>query len=151
MKYKYRIVTGDWSEDGHGRMDFFTFECTHSEDEIITGYKEAVKKCGVALHDIGKKDGVSVCVDYEDSKIKSKELNNLRKLGIVFDFQESEIDGKGDNEILYCTSPDLATLFLKMAQTQIPQFEFEFCKKPKCINGFWSKTFNHSIGYGVYY
>lgn len=32
--FEHRIVIGDWSDDGHGKTEYFTFKCSHDEEAI---------------------------------------------------------------------------------------------------------------------
>jgi len=65
--FQHRLVIGDWSNDGHGKSKYFTFECSHDENAVKKAYKAAVKKSKVSLHN--EKGADSICCDYEDSKI----------------------------------------------------------------------------------
>ncbi len=148
--YTYRIVIGDWSEDGHNRFEYFVFKCTHSEKEIKETYNKAVEKCGIALHRMYDENrrvtGISVCCDYENNTIPDYYAEKLKSLGI--NFNQFCYD---ENMESYLMEPkDITILFLEMVKSQIEGFEWASGEEAPCINGFWSNDFNHSFGYGCY-
>jgi hypothetical protein len=147
-----RIVIGDWSKDGHNKMEFFTFQCSHEEKDIKKAYKAAIKKCKVSLHDDGGRLRNAVCCNYEDSIIPADKLRSLKELGVNFDFRESKFhkNDAGEDE-MSCNPQDIANLFFAIVKTQIPGFEYKLVKEKNPINGFWSKDFNFSFGYGCFY
>ncbi len=150
MKYTYKIAIGDWSGDGHGKHDDFTFESSHHQDEIIKAYKEACKKSGIYMHGHSFRNPDVILADYEDNTISKDQIEKLEAIGI--DFKSLDLDDyvEEDNE-LWCGPDDCAKIFLAMAKTQLAGFEYRFVEdKIPYINGYWSKTFNESIGYGCY-
>jgi hypothetical protein len=157
MKYKHRIVIGDWSKDGHEQSEFFTFQCTHDQPEIKKAYLAACKKCKVSLHYQDHKHpsrmkGITpVCGRYEDSSIPAPQLQALKDLGVNLDFRETEFHQNNDGKDELCCSPqDIANLFFAMVKTQIPGLEYKMVEENKPINGFWSEDFNFSFGYGCF-
>jgi hypothetical protein len=146
--YEHRIVIGDWSHDGHNQEEYFTFKCSHDEQEIKKAYKEAVKKCRVALHDDhGRGKGITpVCCNYEERTIREPEVERLKELGVNLDFAK----GMDDNGDLSCGPEDIARIFFEMVKTQIEGFTYELIPEKKTINGFWSKDFNYGFGYGTF-
>lgn len=144
-KYMHRIVIGDWSGDGHSQKEFFSFNTTHDAEAIKKAYVEAVQKSGVALEEDTGAEDVILC-DYEDNSIKEESLLKLKKLGVDLSFFGPRLV---DGEIEYCTPEETAILFFEMVKTQIPGFNFALIKE-SCLNGFWSKDFNHGFGYGCF-
>ena len=134
----HTIVIGDWSHDGHNQSDNFTFECNAEEANIKKAYLQAVKKSGIALHNVhGRAKARAVCCNYEDNKLDKEAIELLEEIGV--DFSEIEIE---DGEI---GPEDVAKLFFAMVKSQ-----FKFIEEQKPINGF-SKDFSYGFGYGCYY
>jgi len=142
----HTIVIGDWSHDGHNQSDMYSFECNAEEADIKKAYLQAVKKSGIALHnDHGKTKSKarSVCCEYEDNNLNEDAVDKLKAIGVNFAEVAIEDGGVGPE--------DIAKLFFGMVKSQIPGFEYKLLKSPKTINGFWSKDFNYSFGYGCYF
>ena len=139
--FTHRIVIGDWSDDGHGKWDYFTFECSHDKPQIKAAYKKAIKKSKVSLHD-SEKGAKAICTEYEQNKIPDDALARLKDLGVDLEVLEIE-DGQ-------CYAEGIAKLFFEMVKTQITGFTYKLIKEIETINGFWSKDFNYSFGYGCY-
>ena len=164
MKYTYKIVVGDWSDDGHSQKDFFHFKCTHDSKTIKKAYLDAVKKSKISLHDNhGKslKDITPICCDYEDNRISREVFDALMGIGVDLskklenivdeDEDEDEDEDNEDDEEIYIHLDDIPVIFLEMVKSQIEGFKYQLIEDEiECINGFWSKDFNHSFGYGCY-
>lgn len=137
----HRLVIGDWSGDGHSQCDYFSFECNAEEADIKTAYLQAVDKSSISLHDA---PGMarSICGEYQNNSLDEDAVEQLKEIGVDFTEIHLEEGGIGPE--------DIAKLFFAMVKSQIPGFEFKLIKEQKTINGFWSKDFNHSIGYGCY-
>ena len=45
----YKLVLGDWSEDGHGKSKDFLFDCNYDVSKIRQAYKDSCKKLGISL------------------------------------------------------------------------------------------------------
>ena len=124
-----------------GDCDLFTFECNAEEADIKKAYLQAVKKSGISLHDA--KGTTSICCEYEDNKLNEEVVEQLKAIGVDFSEVRLEAGTIGPQ--------DVARLFFGMVKSQIPGFEYKLIQNPKPLNGFWSKDFNHSFGYGCYY
>jgi len=57
---RFKLILGDWSDDGHGKTETFIVESNKPVDEAREAYFEAVKKTGIDF-------GEQVCRDYEDN------------------------------------------------------------------------------------
>lgn len=148
----FKVVVGDWSDDGHGKCDKYTFECNAAIEDVQEAYLKAVKVSKVALHDDQKTKGVTcICCEYEDSKIQETEIEALKAMGVKFDFLEVKPRKNEDSYDL--SAKDVATLFVEMAKTQLGQhFEYKLIEDPiPTINGYWKKGFNLNFGYGCYH
>lgn len=151
LPYNYRIVVGDWSDDGHRSKDFIRFWSSHKREDIIKAYKEGVEICGVGLH---YRAPISVFCD--NDFISRKIITKLESHSISFKnlteggFEENWRD---DKDGLIGSPQSVVWLFFEIVRLCLPSFEYKFFHFTKdtfdCINGFWQDDFNHSMGYGV--
>lgn len=143
---KVKLVIGDWSDDGHGKCDFVHFEVNKTQEEIIGAYKKFVKKYKIGFD--RSKDVTIILADYEDNVLSVDIVKTMQEAGVRFDKLDHEIE---DGEYWACPT-DAAILFMEMARTQLDGFEYKIIDDDiPCLNGFWSKNFNVSIGYGCYH
>lgn len=144
MKYRYSMDIGDWSGDGHCENKTHIFSCSHSKEDIIKAYKEAVEKCKVSLHYAGDSSVRDILCDYEDRTIQEEELKALTDLGCQFKYRDYNFD----DGTLDCSPHDVFCLFMEMVGTQISNFKWREEKTPESINV--GGNFCTVIGYGVY-
>ena len=83
MEHTITFVTGDWSDDGHGK----THEQTYKTNLSLKEMKETYFRCAVKLgFDITKH-----CSDYEENKISSNIIVPIFELlGIEYEKGEEE-------------------------------------------------------------
>jgi hypothetical protein len=150
MKNTLKLVVGDWSSDGHNQSEFFYFDSNLSEAEVKAAYLEAVKKCGVGLHRPARGEKhKAICTEYEERTFPLELKAKLESIGVDF-------EKVGGSEIVFGSWGDfgaegVAQLFLQLVKGVRPDFEYEIINdRVPCVNGFWSKDFNFSFGYGVY-
>lgn len=62
---KFKIVIGDWSNDGHGRTDDYIISTNLSSKEIDAAYKKAVKFIGIDMVE-------ELCRDYNGDITKEQ-------------------------------------------------------------------------------
>lgn len=141
--HTYRIVIGDWSDDGHGHSDEFIVKVSHDLKAIQTAYRAAVKESGVAL-DRGSEADFNLCCEYDDQEIPKGAVERLASFGIKIPHEA--IDAAGS---VHPDPSDMAWLFMEMVKSQIDGFSYEFIEPPESINGFWGDL-NVMIGYGCY-
>ena len=148
MENTYKIVVGDWSEDGHNQWQFFYFKCNATQEQIKKAYLDAVKASGLALsrydpQHVSWPEGVTpVLSEHEENMLTRKNAEKFKAIGVdIADYGLEE-------DVFY--AEHVARLFLDMVKSQLEGFEYEIVDdKIPCINGFWSKDFNISIGYGA--
>jgi hypothetical protein len=150
MKNTLKLVVGDWSHDGHNQSEFVYFDCNLTEVELKAAYLEAVEKCGVGLHRPRKGEKhTAVCTEYEQRTIPLELKAKMEAVGVDF-------EKVGGSEIIVGEWGDfggkgIAKLFLELVKAARPHFEYEIINdRVPCVNGFWSKDFNISFGYGMY-
>jgi hypothetical protein len=167
MTYKGLISIGDWSEDGHSRCEFFTFESSHDIDDLQKAYMSSREKSTISFdHDYNCefKDPNAVCVEYKDNYITDYQLMMLHT---TFRLDYSNIPETVENFSLqgFCVSPkDLAHVILWFSGKSLDDFEFssltKISKKQVDIlmddsqytifNGWWCDKLNVQFGYGLF-
>lgn len=162
MIYKFYLVLGDWSDDGHGKSDKVLIESNYSEKDLQKAYKKSCKKTGISFNHndnfTGKKDAILICTDYEDSQITEEAYRALAKLNCPFN--DLEFDGIGCDEVtedncdeLYLNQESFTNLLMWFIGLSMPEdFEWkEVEDKIPYLNGYWDKSLNVQFGYGLYY
>ena len=81
-KYKFKIPIGDWSNDGHGKADWYIIESNKPVQEIRELYFQACEKLGWTLDG---HDDKSPCSEYEDNTFSKEILQELLDFGIKLD------------------------------------------------------------------
>lgn len=67
---KIQFPVGDWSDDGHGKCEYFTVESNVPVDQLREAHFAAEEKIGINIGHI--------CSDYEDSVIDDEVLVKLQ-------------------------------------------------------------------------
>lgn len=153
-RYKFKVVIGDWSGDGHSQSDEIAFIGNKPVSELREGYKNSCRKLGVAFnHPHYKNDDwtpdsarLQICTSYEESRPKPEALEILKANGLEF-FDEDLVD----DDIL-----EFAQLILKFIKISIPDFEWEEAavkrsEEVEPLNGWWNAELNVQFGYGLYF
>lgn len=152
-----RLIVGDWSGDGHNHRDFVLFEASHDRKQIIEAYKQSAIKADISVCKFKGGPADVLCADYGDNLISSEALKKLTALEITKQdlvdtshFEDNYLD-EGDGALI-TWGEGLAHLFLMMVSKSLPDFTYKLLKDDThdCINGFWQRDFNGSIGYGVF-
>ena len=120
----FTIVTGDWSDDGHGKSTDFYYKTDATLDELREAYLAGVKITGVDLF--------KECTEYCDRSLSEAATK-------YFDSPD-------------CGSPEeLATWvidFIRLGNKDINITPV----KSEVFNGYWckNKKFNDGLGYGLF-
>ena len=75
MSYTFKMPIGDWSDDGHGRCEYFTIQSNKPINEVRDIHFKSKE-----ILDIEK-----ICNEYEDSIIDDDTEEELMKLGFDVD------------------------------------------------------------------
>lgn len=145
MKYRYKLVLGDWSCDGHNIMEYITISTDTNIQDIRNAYLKYVKKYKISLTEENLNKGCTVILsEYEENLIDDDTANILQESGINI---KSKFAGEDD----YCFDADTtAWLFFEMVGVMLPNFEYK-------IEGEDLETINTDgspiggIGYGVFH
>lgn len=154
------ISIGDWSDDGHGKVQELTVKMV-GEDvrnaRLKKAYQEAVKATGVDLYELFE--------EYEKSDISFEDLKKICDSGYrihtyddydesiqtrpIFDDipEEWYVDGDKNNDLI--SAKHMLMYYLGYG---IPGFDYKFIKPEKdYIIGNWAKDAPlSSFGYGFY-
>lgn len=92
---KFKVVIGDWSQDGHNMYDEFVFESNKSVKALQEGYKKSCKLTGLQFNHNDDYTGLpeakdwktakqtTIWTDYEDNEISDEQLKTLKTHGII--------------------------------------------------------------------
>lgn len=130
---QFKMSVGDWSDDGHGKCDYFVVKTDAPDMEAVSeAYKQAVKLTGVRFKDV-------ICAEYEDSVIHKEHKEKLEKHGINVAQYSEEADEVDEINLCPENYAKLTCDFLALGST------FKF----KVLTGKQMPTFN-SGGYGLF-
>jgi hypothetical protein len=117
LRHRVRLVLGDWSNDGHGRVDHQIIASNLSGAEIEQAYKLGTKQLGFDFR-------ANICSGYEDHRVSIMDAARFRELGcgIFEEFEEFEFDEKGGYSL---NREDFVTLFLFLCTLGRPGFCYE--------------------------
>ncbi len=150
---RYKIAIGDWSGDGHEKSENFIFESNKDYKDVIQAYKKACELSGVALHGEASKKCTVLCSDYEENLFPHDAFDKLQKIGInLMDFADCDHTQPYDEDGEYqAYSEGFVKLFLAMAKTQLPDFEYEIVKDDLITINVHQDGFSEFMGYGLFY
>lgn len=159
----YRLVLGDWSEDGHGILKEVLIECNCNDVvDIQNAYKASCKKLGVQFNDdkdyTGKNlpygDPHFIWTEYGDSNMSAVAYDILNKAGCFdgIDIEEND-DGRYYIESIEgCVLEEHAKVIMNFISLSMPDdFTYQIVKNNyPCINGYWNGNLNVQFGYGLF-
>lgn len=137
--YKFRIIIGDWSEDGHGR----------SEDFIVSSNLpvEIAREAHYRIKDVTGVDIENICSEYEEDEIDEETVDVLKGMG--FQFENSS--GIGDGIV---SVSDMARLWVFLLQKADPSLNLEIVDDdiPNLQFFGFDKKKRHigDVGYGLF-
>lgn len=145
MDNLWKIPIGDWSDDGHGKCDWFTIKSNFTVEQTREAYFKSVEKSGV---DICKE----IASEYEDNSVSEKFLNAFPEFlekGLIAHDPEFN---KYDFEYYIENSSDLAKVVCLFIQKYNPEFRFEIINLPMLPFYGRDKKGRHigHIGYGLF-
>jgi hypothetical protein len=161
-EYKFKVVIGDWSSDGHGKCDELVFKGNHPVEELRQAYKDSCRLTGVQFNhnqnytgiEIDQKDFKKkwaerkkyVCTNYGDDKINAYAYEKLKEFDLNVGKFGERLDIKEFTEII-----------LNFIKLSIPDFKWNEAsfkrselKNIPPLNGYWNKELNVQFGYGLY-
>lgn len=141
MKYKFSMPIGDWSDDGHGKCDYYTIVSNKPVEEVREIHFKIEDVTGIELD--------RICSEYEQNYIYVDLLEDLKELG----FDASGINVSEDKAYIYSYNMMRIWMFLLMITDESLKLEVEeeslemlpfygFDEKGRHIN---------FVGYGCFY
>ena len=102
-KHRFKLPIGDWSDDGHGKCDYFVVESNKSVAEVREVHHRIKETTGIDIHEI--------CSEYEESSIDSDMYVRLAALG--YNTHNVDLDEVEDEEdSLTMSSEDMVKLWV---------------------------------------
>jgi len=161
---KYMITLGDWSDDGHGKIETFAFKTNKDADSIRKAYRASEKLTGISFGNKSKEHIMyKICTQYEESVISFNALEVLEFHGLSvchyvdgkafddLDFPEDcFFENAADKSGLCVTNKDLFYLIMWFIGLSLDDFIWEASKMPESINGYWNEDLNEQWGYGMF-
>ena len=165
----FKLVLGDWSNDGHGICREILFDCNYDLKTIQEGYRKSSKNLNIAFDTNAKytepklKYGSDrhVWTDYQDSGISTEAFEVLRANNCFKNVcTESELDeiikeniDDGNDEKYYFDfdSEKCAIVIMNFIAVSMPDdFTYTIVEEDiPAINGYWGDL-NVQFGYGLY-
>ncbi len=143
MDYEFKIAIGDWSGDGHGKSDHYTYKTNKPIEEVREAYFSAIKK-------LGKDYPGTICQNYEDSSVTPEVIAELKERGFTF----TRHDDEEDDGTIYPYQDGMLELtewFLKQGD---PELKLEGCNEDQPTLYFYGydEKDRHIgyIGYGLF-
>ncbi len=142
MNNLWNIPIGDWSDDGHGKCDWFTIESNFTVEQAREAYFNSVEKSGVNICK-------EVAYEYDDNSVSEKFLNAFPEFlekGLIKhdpEYNEDYIEDSSDLVEIVCLFIQKYNQEFKYKILDIPMLPFYgFDEKGRHIRCF---------GYGLFY
>lgn len=117
-----QLTVGDWSDDGHGKVDNTLVKSNLNKDDVLKAYKDGCKVCGF--------DITKYCEDYEDNSVPMELIRKVPPK--ILDSLYEETD-----EEYGATSEDFAQIYLWICKQGNPNFVYKvFVPKEIHIGGY---------------
>lgn len=141
-RFKFQIPIGDWSDDGHGKCQYFTASSFKSFEDVCRAYEKAKEKF--------KDDDFSpesFCNEYESSSVDPKTIDLMKKHGFytddMGDFEDFYVDEMADFVVWFINQGD-PELKVKLEVDPVPclnNWQYSKIVKGKTLDQF---------GYGMF-
>lgn len=159
-KYKFKVVIGDWSSDGHSKSDEYVFEGNYPVSKLRQAYKDSCRLTGVQFNHNQNYTGIElgwrerreknqrreICTEYEDDSMGRFAYDTLKKFGL-------KVGEYGDSLGI----DEFTELILNFIKLSLPDFKWDEAafkrselKNIPPLNGYWNKELNVQFGYGLY-
>lgn len=141
---KFKLILGDWSNDGHGQFTEHLIDTNLTKSQIEKAFTVAKKHFKINT-DKYRKLELNICREYEDSSVPSSFITEL-----VETFGKPAIQkilGDMDRPIIYIDKDQYVDIWIKLLKFGCDQLNFECEFK---IN----KDYDNYIeigGYGLFY
>lgn len=161
----YKLVLGDWSEDGHGESKDFCFECNHDVSEIRQAYKDSCKKLGITFNHnknytgrkLSYRSKRMIWTEYEENDMSKTAFDALYSAGCFNGIPYEEWNYYDETRYYIGDLRDCAMLIMNFIALSMPE---DFTYNPvdtsiadtriAPINGWWNPELNVQFGYGLF-
>jgi len=146
--HRYRFPIGDWSNDGHGKCEWFVIEGKKDVDAVREAHFKAKKELGF---DIGE-----MCQHYEQDTLDKKWMERLTALGVdLSEIEKDPLDAKGSEDYVLLPIPhDLVLIWVALLNIIDPELELKVVNNPMPTINFYGydKKRRHlnTPGYGLF-
>lgn len=155
--YRYYIVLGDWSNDGHNQFDKILIESNVKVEDLRAAYLRSINSHNITFNSGNMASGkISFCTGYDEYTLTESMFEALVKNECPIN--EMGIDGVGEEGITIencedCTLNEESFLNILMWFIGISVgdgFKWHRIKDEiPCFNGYWGPL-NITLGYGLY-
>jgi len=143
----WKIPIGDWSNDGHGKCDWFTVKSNFTVEEAREAYFKAVKESQLDIAE-------EIACEYENSSVSKKLVKLLPEF--IQDLSTNNLIQMRKDNIYYVeNSDDMAEIVCLFIQRFTPEFKYKIIEDSIPMLPFYGfdKKNRHigHIGYGLFY
>jgi hypothetical protein len=140
-RHSFRIPIGDWSNDGHGRCDWFDATATKPIKDVIKAFAAAKKKLPNEVNP------ENICADYGDNSPSEDVCQKLVELGAPFEKRTDDGWNYFDND--YFGQDEMAQLVVWFLHQGDPDLDVQLDgdRPPMLCDG--TPHIGH-IGYGLF-
>ena len=110
----WKIPVGDWSDDGHGKCDYYTIKSNFTVEQAREAYFKAIEKSGIDL-------SRDIASDYEDSRVSE----SIEDTQFIKDLISEGYLMEWDGSYHVNDSVSMAIIVLRFIKNYIPEFEYE--------------------------
>jgi hypothetical protein len=138
MEHKMTFTLGDWSDDGHGKVEIFYLKSNLTPELVGTAYKKAVEMTGIKPHD-------DWACGYEE---RSFDANKLIEAGIP----EGVVRGEQNEDGYFSDCEHYVNLIIAFCKLGNPNLEMEIMSPdtPTDLREHLAKEHGQSYGYGLF-
>lgn len=106
--YKFRMPIGDWSDDGHGKCDYYTISSNLPIEEVREAHFKIPELTGVNIE--------SIANNYEEGNITQETLDKLISLGVDPDKFDEPYKGS-----IYVSSENMRDIWITLLNNVEPK------------------------------
>lgn len=136
----YTLPIGDWSDDGHGRVEKFTVKTEASLNQLREAHFAIKNKLNFDIH--------SIANEFEEGWLEPQHVEEIEKLGLS---PNKYCDVENGN--LITTSEKMFLLWMDLLNLADENLQLESIEKPESIV-FYGKDGNgrhiSQVGYGTF-
>lgn len=144
---KFKLILGDWSEDGHSIKKTVLFNCNRTIEELREMYFENVSTYGNVME--------NYCSEYGQRKLFGEDLEDLKHMGIDLseniknqlkkeDFAYIEINDMIDWFVQFMKLGNPSLILEHAQENHVPSFHFYgYDSKQRHIGQFGYGLFDH--------